>query len=67
MMDAAVTREIAVKVLEVVDCGLSSGLGKPEPGNMCVEAAVCYAMQVLVSMKSPGCQWLDLAPLPVAA
>lgn len=31
------------KVLEVVDVGLEGGLGIPEPGKMCVEAAVCYA------------------------
>lgn len=35
---------IASRVLEVVDKGLSLGMGKPEPGHMCVEAAVCYAM-----------------------
>lgn len=30
-------------VLEVVDAGLTKGLGEPIPGNMCVEAAVCGA------------------------
>lgn len=35
---------IAAKVLEVVDAGLVSGIGRAEPGSMCVEAAVCYAM-----------------------
>ena len=39
-----VTEETARKVLEVVDKGLCQGMGKPEPGMMCVEAAVCYAM-----------------------
>lgn len=39
-----ITREVAAKVLSVVDAGLSKGLGKPTPGNMCVEAAVCYAI-----------------------
>ena len=39
-----VTRDTAVKVLEVVDAGLVRGVGDPEPGKMCVEAAVCYAM-----------------------
>ncbi len=38
------TKAIARKVLTVVDAGLISGLGTPEPGKMCVEAAVCYAM-----------------------
>ena len=31
-------------VLQVVDKGLVRGVGTPKPGNMCVEAAVCYAM-----------------------
>jgi len=39
-----VTNEIAQKVLSVVDAGLVNGLGKPQPGQMCVEAAVCYAL-----------------------
>jgi hypothetical protein len=39
-----ITSEIVSKVLETVDAGLVSGLGTPEPGNMCVEAAVCYAL-----------------------
>jgi hypothetical protein len=42
--DVPVTRELAQKVLELVDHGLVSGIGAPEPGKMCVEAAVCYAM-----------------------
>lgn len=37
------TASLASKVLEVVDAGLSSGLGSASPGSMCVEAAVCYA------------------------
>src|SRR6202042_1342774 len=39
-----VTIKQARKVYEVVKCGLSSGLGNPKPGEMCVEAAVCYAL-----------------------
>lgn len=35
---------IARKVLEVVDAGLTQGMGDAAPGQMCVEAAVCYAM-----------------------
>jgi hypothetical protein len=34
----------ARKVLSVVDCGLSKGIGNPTPGQMCIEAAVCYAL-----------------------
>lgn len=39
-----ITEELAGKVLQVVDQGLVAGLGRPIPGQMCVEAAVCYAM-----------------------
>jgi hypothetical protein len=40
----AINREVAAKVLSVVDAGLVQGIGKPMPGKMCVEAAVCYAL-----------------------
>lgn len=40
----AVNIDVAKKVLKVVKQGLTCGLGDPEPGKMCVEAAVCYAM-----------------------
>lgn len=39
-----ITREQAAKVLEIVDAGLVSGIGSPEPGQLCVEAAVCLAL-----------------------
>ncbi len=39
-----VTEELALKVLTTVNAGLTGGLGRPVPGQMCVEAAVCYAM-----------------------
>src|SRR4029077_19853867 len=39
-----ITDTIAAKVLATVDAGLCSGLGVAEPGKMCVEAAVCYAL-----------------------
>lgn len=38
------TIETAKRVCLLVDHGLSSGIGFPRPGQMCVEAAVCYAM-----------------------
>jgi hypothetical protein len=40
------TRKHARKVLEVVDAGLVSGLGVAVPGKMCVEAAICYALDM---------------------
>jgi hypothetical protein len=45
---------IARKVLETVDAGLSSGVGNPIPGQMCVEAAVCYALG-LPHFDDPQC------------
>jgi hypothetical protein len=43
-MTAEVNESLARRVLEVVDAGLVSGIGVPEPGKMCIEAAVCFAM-----------------------
>jgi hypothetical protein len=42
------------KIVETVDAGLVGGLGKPIPGNMCVEAAVCYGLG-LPHADDPGC------------
>jgi hypothetical protein len=39
-----IDESVAKRVLKVVDKGLVNGVGKPEPGRMCVEAAVCYAI-----------------------
>ncbi len=39
-----ITSEVASRVLDVVDAGLSVGVGNPVPGQMCVEAAVCFAL-----------------------
>ena len=39
-----ITKSVAVKLLSVVDVGLTRGVGNPIPGQMCVEAAVCYAL-----------------------
>jgi hypothetical protein len=39
-----ITKALAIRVLNVVDAGLVDGVGDPEPGKMCVEAAVSYAM-----------------------
>ena len=38
------TKAIARKIVELVDCGLVKGKGVQEPGKMCVEAAVCCAL-----------------------
>jgi hypothetical protein len=39
-----ITREIAIKVRDIVDVGLVRGKGVQVPGQMCVEAAVCAAL-----------------------
>ncbi len=44
MTTKRITKAIAKKVLETVDAGLTKGIGKPILGEMCVEAAVCYAL-----------------------
>jgi hypothetical protein len=44
MKSTKITLKQARRVLEVVDAGLSNGLGKPQLGEMCVEAAVCFAL-----------------------
>lgn len=59
-----VGKELAIRVLEVVDQGLCGGLGKPIPGQMCVEAAVCYAMGDDHD-DSPSCVSDDIVGLKV--
>ena len=47
------TREIAQKVLDIVDAGLVKGLGVQVPGKMCIEAAVCFALGLPHSDNPP--------------
>src|ERR1700722_17522478 len=55
-----ITKSIARKVLSVVDAGLIKGAGNADknnrgkPGAMCVEAAVCYALD-LPHGDDPAC------------
>lgn len=44
MSDIEINESLAKKVLATVDHGLSRGVGLPLLGEMCIEAAVCYAM-----------------------
>ena len=60
-----ITRDLAAKVLQVVDAGLSKGLGFQTPGQMCVEAAVCYAMG-LPHGDEPSCVAPVLRSLKIA-
>ena len=59
-----ITRGIAVKVLETVDAGLVKGKGEPIPGQMCVEAAVCFAMG-LPHSDEPTCVSLAIRTLKI--
>ncbi len=47
------TKQIARKVIAIVDCGLTEGLGDQIKGQMCVEAAVCYAFGLPHGDKPP--------------
>jgi hypothetical protein len=51
--DVQINREVAAKVLETVDAGLCNGMGEPVPGQMCVEAAVCFALGLPHSDNPP--------------
>jgi hypothetical protein len=48
-----INEQLCSKVLDIVDKGLTAGLGEPEPGKMCVEAAVCYALGLPHSDNPP--------------
>lgn len=63
-MTIQITEEVATKVLSIVDHGLSSGVGVPKPGWMCVEAAVCYALG-LPHGDDPGCVAPSLRSLKI--
>ena len=39
-----ITTEIRDRLTTAITPGLVSGLGQPEPGQMCVEAAICWAL-----------------------
>ena len=39
-----INESVVTKLIDTVNAGLCHGLGVAEPGKMCVEAAVCYAL-----------------------
>ena len=55
---------VAKKVLATIDAGLVRGVGNPVPGQMCVEAAVCYALD-LPHGDDPGCVSQGLRSLKI--
>jgi hypothetical protein len=54
MTNTKITEVQALKVLEVVDAGLVAGIGEPIPGQMCVEAALCFALGLPHGDDPPG-------------
>lgn len=44
MSTVLLTESLIKKLLATVDAGLTAGLGVPEPGKMCVEAAISFAL-----------------------
>lgn len=56
--------EIITKILNTVDSGLCRGVGYPEPGKMCVEAAVCFALG-LPHSDNPGCVAVPVRALKI--
>jgi hypothetical protein len=43
-MDIKLSNKLVASILTNIDKGLVGGLGKPVPGHMCVEAAICYSL-----------------------
>jgi len=60
-----ITRDLAAKIVPLVDAGLRAGLGQPRPGEMCAEAAVCYALG-LPHGDDPQCVAAALRDLVIA-
>jgi hypothetical protein len=59
-----ITRAHIEKIHSLLDQGLVNGLGQPEPGKMCVEAAISYALG-LDHGDDPGCVMESLRRLKV--
>lgn len=58
--------KLAKAVLDILDAGLSNGIGEPaEPGNMCVEAAVSAAMGMSTT-DGPLCVNPDLRAFKIS-
>jgi hypothetical protein len=63
-MQIKITKDVVTKLLDVVDAGLVTGMGEPIPGQMCVEAAVCYALG-LPHSDDPQCVAPSLRSLKI--
>jgi hypothetical protein len=59
-----ITQAHITKIHALIDKGLTHGLGKQKPGEMCVEAAICYALD-LPHGDDPGCVMGPLRDLKI--
>jgi hypothetical protein len=59
-----ITQNQIDKINELLDHGLPTGLGTPEPGRMCVEAVISYALGLKHS-ADPGCVMEPLRRLKI--
>ena len=59
-----INESVARKCLSVIDAGLIRGLGTPQPGRMCVEAAINFALD-RPHGDDPGCVSMSLRRLKI--
>ena len=59
MATITIDESLVTKIHSLLDYGLPTGLGEPEPGSMCVEAAINYALG-RPHGDDPGCVWPSL-------
>lgn len=64
-MEIKLNKKVAEKIIKIIDKGLVSGLGVAEPGKMCVEAAVCYALG-LPHGDNPQCVGKEVRAFKIA-
>lgn len=64
-MKIKITTSLVRKILKVIKPGLTIGMGNPEPGKMCVEAAICYALD-LPHSDDPQCVHDDIRYFKIA-
>ena len=60
-----ITKEIVDKLTTTVSAGLIGGLGAPRPGEMCIEAAICYTLG-LQHGDRPTCVHQSIRGLSIA-
>lgn len=63
--ETEITADIAANVLRTIDAGLVAGTGKPIPGQMCVMAAINYAMGLPHGDKAYYCDARALRQLKI--